>query len=261
MSGAGGLDDALANRRWLLRSDPFPHVVARHVFRPEVYAGIEAGFRDLLDRVLGRSYLEDHDIHGTTVTAREADRFGPLLTRGWHDMLTSIFDVQATGQVLCGLHHHKVGSNDSFPHNDLNLGWFGGEAAPGQIELSSPHTVDYLTGKALADGATPVAAVRAVAMIFYLANPPWSVGDGGVTGVYRKGSDPVHRPALRVPPVNNSLFAFECTPRSYHGFIGNRRHPRNSIVLWLHRPKEVVTARWGEGAIVPYGLRPRAKAR
>jgi hypothetical protein len=52
-----------------------------------------------------------------------------------------------------------------------------------------------------------------------------------------------------VPPINNSMLLFECTPYSYHSFISNRRSVRNCLVMWLHRPKEEVTARWGETVI------------
>jgi len=97
-----------------------------------------------------------------------------------------------------------------------------------------------------------VETIRAVAAIFYLDNPPWSPGDGGTTGLYRNASDPVDQPAAVVPPLNNSMLAFECTPFSYHGFVSNRRHPRNSVVLWLHRSRQDVVRRWGEHAIVGY---------
>jgi hypothetical protein len=43
---------------------------------------------------------------------------------------------------------------------------------------------------------------------------------------------------------------FECTPVSYHRFCSNRRHPRNSVIMWLHRPWQDAVRRWGEEAIV-----------
>jgi hypothetical protein len=43
---------------------------------------------------------------------------------------------------------------------------------------------------------------------------------------------------------------FECRPNSYHGFISNKRGARNSMIMWLHRPKQDVIDRWGEDAIV-----------
>ncbi len=86
-------------------------------------------------------------------------------------------------------------------------------------------------------------------MIFYLANPVRGVV-GGETGLYRAASDPIDRPADVVPPVNNSLVAFECTPTSFHGFMSNRNAVRNCLVMWLHREKTEAIRRWGESSIV-----------
>jgi Rps23 Pro-64 3,4-dihydroxylase Tpa1-like proline 4-hydroxylase len=93
-------------------------------------------------------------------------------------------------------------------------------------------------------------------MLFYLSNPPWRRGGGGSTGLYRSGDDDIRRPVASVPPLNNSMLLFECTPQSFHGFISNVRTPRNSIVMWLHQTKAQVGQLWGEGAIVPYGHSP-----
>jgi len=41
------------------------------------------------------------------------------------------------------------------------------------------------------------------------------------------------------------MLAFECTPFSFHSFLHNHRHPRNSFILWLHRRREEVAQRWG----------------
>ncbi len=164
------------------------------------------------------SYLQGHDIHGRTLTP---DYDGPLrlfASRPWHDMLASLLRVEATGHVNCGLHHHLVGSADGFPHNDLNPGWFPGEVDGDGIRLAEPTQCEYTSGVLHSPSHRPaVETVRAAAAIFYLDDPPWSPGDGGMTGLYRNASDPIDQAAAVVPPVNNSLLAFECTPFSYHG--------------------------------------------
>jgi hypothetical protein len=259
MDAEAPVESMLANRRWLSRSKPFPHVVADNVFTADTYARLEASFRENLGRVLGHGYLEKHDIHGTTLLPADADAFSPLLSKGWHDLIAGVLNLRATGHVMCGIHHHAIGGAGGFPHNDLNAGWFDGDPAAGSIMLSSPYTVDYTSGRALAERAHPRETVRAAAALYYLANDPWSPGAGGETGLYRTSTDPVDRPATRVPPINNSLLAFECTPGSYHGFIGNKRSPRNSIIMWLHRPRADATSRWGDKSIVAYGLRPEPR--
>lgn len=246
----------LLSRRWLRRSWPFPHVVAYDVFVPGVYQALVGRVRQSLRGLGNHSYLDGHDIFGTTVTPDIAVGLEPLTLRAWHDFLAELTGVHATGHVALGIHHHRVGSANGFPHNDLNLGWFASDPTVNAIELSRPEAVEYTTGVARAAGIIPRETVRAIAALFYLDNGSWQQGDGGATGLYARGTDPTNKPALIVPPLDNSLLIFECTPTSWHGFISNRRHPRNSIIMWLHRPKNEVVARWGADAIVAYGRRP-----
>jgi Rps23 Pro-64 3,4-dihydroxylase Tpa1-like proline 4-hydroxylase len=112
----------------------------------------------------------------------------------------------------------------------------------------SADRCDYRFG-ADDDNVATVERMRAVAIIFYLANPSSGVF-GGQTGLYRSNSDSIDKPAAVVPPVNNSLVAFECTPASFHGFISNRTAVRNTLVMWLHRDKSEAIRRWGEQNIV-----------
>ena len=60
-------------------------------------------------------------------------------------------------------------------------------------------------------------------------------------------------PAPAPPPINNSALFFEFTPPSYPAFIRNGAAPRNSIILWIHRRKDEVVARWGERSIIGWG--------
>ncbi len=71
--------------------------------------------------------------------------------------------------------------------------------------------------------------------------------------MYESYSQAVDSPSKAVPPVNNTLFIFECRPNSYHSFISNRANVRNSVIMWLHRPKSDVIQRWGNDAIVGWG--------
>jgi hypothetical protein len=172
-------------------------------------------------------------------------------------MLAGLFDVTATGQVNAGLHHHAVGSDHGHVHNDLNVGWFADYPTDDGIQLSRHDLCSYISGQANSADAVPRPAVRAVAMIFYAANAPWSRGDGGETGLYVRRGDQPGEACVAVPPANNSLLAFECGPWTFHGFLSNTRHPRTSVILWLHRSVEEVTERWGEGAIERWSPTPQ----
>lgn len=242
------LAGVLDNRKWWRRTEPFLHYVAYDVLRPPYYDAAVLGFRDLTAE--GRSgYLDSHDIYGRTLTSDSADALPLFTSRAWHDMLATLVGVEATGHVNCGVHHHLAGSADGFVHNDLNPGWFIGSPARDSVQLASPMHCDYKTG---ASAGASTETVRAIAALYYLDNEDWSAGDGGATGLYRSVSDPIGEPVARVAPINNSLLVFECSPVSFHGFMSNTRHPRNTVIMWLHRSKSDAVRRWGEGAIVAY---------
>ena len=246
------LADALAHRRWLRRDLPFPHVVATDVFTPAVYAELVGDFRARMERGELRP-MAGYDALGLSFDATVAGPFARFFSRPWHDAIARLFGVEATGHMSGGLHHHGVGSASGHVHHDLNPGWFADAGARDDgIVVSTSELCDYASGRTGDPQAEPRELMRAVAVLYYLDNPPWTPGDGGATGLYSHRDDDVHRPAAVVPPHANSLLAFECTPWSFHSFIGNRRHPRNCLVSWLHRDKREVLERWGAGPIVPW---------
>jgi hypothetical protein len=240
----------------VLGNKPFPHVIAHNVFTPPVYHKLERAFQDVLARGLSDvpdqrrlARIGGHDIYLLSFLAYVPTPFGIFSSPFWSHTLAALFDVHPTGDVSLGLHHHCVGSASGSLHHDLNPGWFVDAPNANGINLLHPQC-NYQTGDVSDETRKPREVMRAVAMLFYLNNPPWSAGDGGATGLYRSRDDAVDEPVAIVPPINNSMLVFECTPYSYHAFISNHRHPRDSVIMWLHRPKAEVVERWGEKHIV-----------
>jgi hypothetical protein len=241
----------LAHRRWVRRTRPFPHVVAQNVFVPQVYTELEAAFNRIL-REHPEAFRRDMAGYDAAGAALDRYRDGPLglfASRPWHDVLAASAAVACTGDISASLHHHEAGSRSGWPHNDLNPGWFPAGAPPAdRVQVPGDGPVSYHRGTR-PHGVEARETVRAVSVLFYLANPPWQPGDGGETALFASG-DRGRGPAALVPPVNNSLVLFECTPHSWHAFCSNPRTPRNSLVMWLHRPKQDVVTHWGEHSIV-----------
>jgi hypothetical protein len=158
--------------------------------------------------------------------------------------------VRATADINGALHYHETGSKDGFIHQDFSACWFVNRPRADGINVTDSSLCDYRTGAVSGPGVLPRERVRAVAMLYYLNNPPWASGDGGETGLYRSREDAIDRPAATIPPLNNSMLIFECSPRSFHSFRSNRRNPRSSIVMWLHTTTEVAAAKWGRGSIL-----------
>lgn len=248
----------LGHRRWWRHNAPFPHVRAVNVFRPAIYAELEDAFLAWQETNNGGRPLEGHDLRGTTISDTFAGPLRLFASPGWHRLIARAFGLDSTPYVNLGLHHHEPGGAPGFPHTDLNPAWFpqadpSVAGAPSSVVLADPTRVDYTTGRVLTPGTWTVCVVRAVAVLFYLANPEWEPGHGGETGLYRGNRDDPEDPVARVPPHSNTLLAFECTPWSFHGFVGGGEVGRNSVVEWLHRPAEEARRRWGEHSIVAYG--------
>lgn len=254
----GSLGKALANRSWKRRTRPFAHYVATDVFTPDVYKGMVAQFQSILDQGVSDTQspgkfsrnIKGYDAYALSFPPALDGPLSLFASREWHAMLARLLDIEVTGDFNGGFHHHVVGSGSGRAHNDLNPGWFVDSPRADGINVSNYDLCDYHSGQTYKTTLKPRETVRAAALLFYLNNAPWSDGDGGETGLFQDVGQSIDGPSGRVPPVNNSLLLFECTPYSYHAFLSNQRNPRNSVIMWLHRTKAEVEARWGANAIV-----------
>jgi hypothetical protein len=252
------LADLLAGSKWSKRTSPFPHIYVHQVFVAPVYDQLSAAFGEILARsapdrrhASGLVYFGDtFDAYLMPFRPSFTGALSLFISRAWVDLLAKVTGVDATYDVNGALHYHQTGSKDGFIHKDFSSCWFIDNPRPDGVNVSDNNLCNYRSGKTSVAGATPQERIRAVAMLFYLNNARWSAGDGGETGLYRTGHDPIDKPAIVIPPINNSMLIFECSPHSYHSFISNRHNPRSSVALWLHRKKADAVAKWGGESIV-----------
>jgi hypothetical protein len=252
------LAQALAQRSWKFRTAPFAHFIATGVFKAEIYAAMAAQFQSFLDRGLSEEpatgkfarTIKGYDAYAISFSPALDGPLAVFISKEWHDMLARLVGIEATGDINGGFHHHEPGSASGRPHNDLNPGWFSDSPRADGINVSNYDICDYHTGQIHKRGSKARETVRAAALLFYLNNPTWRPGDGGETGLYRDVGQAVDQPSESVPPLDNSVLLFECTPHSYHAFLQNRRSSRNSLIMWLHRAKAEVETRWGRNSIV-----------
>jgi hypothetical protein len=241
------------NRRWWRRERPFPHFVATDVFIKGFHSELSEAFRAVLARGLNQSFVRSLRGYDAYIHAFPPEIDAPLsffISRGWHDLLASMVNVDVTDDVSAALHHHEPRSKDGIVHNDLNPGWFIRRPRSDGMNSATSSWCNYNHGDPHEQGETPVCRTRAIAMLYFLNNGPWRTGLGGECGLY------AHRDAaeaaVKVAPLDNSILVFECTPYSFHRFLSNRAGSRDSIILWLHRDRQHAIDRWGERAIVKW---------
>ena len=248
------LEVILNNRLWIARNWPYPHVVARNVFAQQFYAAMEAEFNSILQKGLSECsnsgqfsrVVAGYDTYGIGLGDSAGGALSIFGSPGWHDLIADLFEVEASGQVNIGVHHHRIGSQSGWIHNDFNPVWFPADSA-GRIRHPDHARCDYKTGAGPLSSSEKIEVVRAVAMIFYLCNNGWKEGDGGETGLFE--SLVLGDPCRRIVPESNSILLFECTPRSYHTFLANPGLARNSIIMWIHRDMQGTLERWPEHSL------------
>lgn len=249
------LHDALSQAPWIERIRPFPHVVTCEVFRPSLAAAIDDAARDIIYGSDRLRHFGWYDAYACGFQRAASGPLGIFTSREWHDLIAQTMGVPATGHVSGGIHHHPVGTANGFIHNDLNPVYFARDPGPDEVALPDQARVSYTLGNAI-PGSLARPVVRCTTLIYYLGNPAWHVGDGGETALY-KGISQDHRyPETRVPPINNSMLIFNCTPASFHAFTGNWRSERNSVIMWLHAPPAEMARRYGAESFVRFKAHP-----
>lgn len=250
--------ELLAHRRWVYRTRPFPHVYVRDVFTLDFYRRLAEEFQRLRTSQpdLFTKVTDGYGAGGVSLTRIGNGPFEVFLSRAWNDLIAGVVGVGVTGDVEGSLHRHPPGSPRGWPHHDLTPAWFP-EPIPEPTRAGLPSAEIDLKSGARPEGVPARELVRAVAVLFYLGNGPWQPGAGGETGLFADiGTlDPTTGqpiPAISIPPVDNSMIVFECTPRSWHTFLGANISARNCVVMWLHRPREQAEQLWGGERIVQW---------
>ena len=249
-SSPGAVVPDLSSGQWWLERTPFHHFRAENVFSPADYARLAATFAETMaggKAAGGKGKTANYDADIMGLTGALAPSFDPLFTDSWIAAMHRAMSLPDIHRVDAALHSSAPGSRTGWIHTDFCSAWFDEpEPIAGTPVFPDRAACDYFTGKPKTATARPKEYVRAATMIFFLCNDGWRLGDGGETGLYATAHG--HGPAL-VPPVNNSLVYFRCSPHSYHRFVTNPGRTRNSIILWIHETVETAVSAWGHGAV------------
>lgn len=226
---------------------PFPYIHITDVYDPPSYAAIAAAIEVLVETNQIKHKIAGYDALGCGFGPASLPPLAFFCSEVVRDWLNSMFQVPNTPYLSMGAHFHFRGSAHGFIHNDYNPGWF--PRATYGMQFPRPDICRYTSGEGSLPAHQRVQTIRGVGMIFYVGNEPWAPGDGGETGLYLHEDDPVEAPAVAIPPLNNTMLIYECTPASWHSFLTNRTTTRTNIIGWTHRPYEDGIQRYGAEGI------------
>lgn len=141
---------------------------------------------------------------------------------------------------MASVHLHKPNSPTGWIHNDFhycNFVWSPNSDGINPAAEGANYQYGY-------DQRPDVLkCFRSVALLYYFGNEAWSEGDGGETYLFRsKNWNDVF---MKVPPINNTLLAFEVTPQSWHSFVENTKNDRTAAAFWYHSQPVVSAQKFG----------------
>lgn len=228
-------------------TDPYQYIVIDNLFKPEIYQKMCDKFSTYMSRVpnphgqvgdTGMSYaaqiysMQEEDC---------VDGYDFFKFKLWQIFISNIFDIELNQHMAYSLHFHKGSpekpSKDGWPHADLSI-------CSAIDDLEKPIKVlgdcDYADDTIHAQPHTKK-IMRSVAMLYYFNNKNnLQEGDGGGTGVFKNYNS--NSFIKEVKPTNNRLFAFEISPKSYHGFVG-AKFDRSSMVSWFHSSPSYIVSK------------------
>ncbi len=224
----------------ILVEEPFRHIVVDDFFTNEAYQDLCRVFNAQLKK--GLSETRSRDLFMRSPSGYDAYLFTPdprgdyplsvFNSLPWIFSFSSLFDISPSMETKLEFHCHSPGSDDGWAHNDYNLCSFREEKLSNGVNPWYHQCVytDDVHGKQ----SGTLKRMRSVAILYFLNNS-WKDGDGGEVGLY------VNKQVVKkVAPINNRLLAFEISPTSFHGFLKNHAHERNSIIQWLHQDPQMM---------------------
>lgn len=222
-----------------ISSYPFNYLVVEDVFEPVLAANLAFLFRELIVGAQGIGKVGEvgeliYDALNFTPTVEHVKEtaMSVFASAELREFVSSVFHIRLDENFMLGMHRHNPGSRRGWPHTDFAV-------------VSFPNTPTHFNGWRIfhqgngcnyADDSRDrqpdsIKTARAVACLYYTANPEWERGMEGETGIY---ADLGKRLVDRVAPKSNSLLIFEISPISYHGFLGSTQVQRNSYIWWYH---------------------------
>lgn len=212
--------------------EPFHHVRLVDVFKPHIYQTMCDNFMSYINKT--KPYKDQpgavHNYAGYIYGMKLPDcinGYDFFIDNIWQTFIANIFNIELNNHIALSAHWHKAPSEAGFSHRDLNI--VCNLPTQEKIRLTGDC---YYSDDSLDKQPDTHKIIRSVALLFYLRNKEdWKLEDKGGTSIYKNWN--FNSLIKEIPPQNNSIFAFEVCPNSFHGFSGSN-FDRSAIVQWFH---------------------------
>lgn len=243
------LSQYIENSQVKIEREPFPHFVIDNFFKDDFAQKIQKMAYERLNRGLSEGYDNrcftpfldlkgefEYDGYKYPIKLKEdRDELPVFFSLAWNNFFSKAFNQPTSTATSASFHYHPVGDRTGFIHHDY-------VAHPFSHEDRLPNGVIYRTREGFPPREDYYDEARIIALLYYFGIDDWVPGDGGGTGIYKKGEQ---SPCEVSEPLHNRLFAFQISPKSFHAFQTNRK-PRFSIVQWFHIDPEWCEKKYGE---------------
>ncbi len=243
-----------------ISSYPFNYMVIEDVFEPVLASNLAYLFRELIVQAKGIGKVGEvgeliYDALNFTPTIKlvKETEISIFASAELREFVSSTFSIRLDENFMLGMHRHNPGSRPGWSHTDFAVVSFPNSPT----NCNGLRVFHQGNGCNYADDSRDrqpesIKTARAVACLYYTANPEWQLGMEGETGIY---ADLGKRLVDRVPPKSNSLFIFEISPISYHGFLGSSKVQRNSYIWWYHSSPGYLLERHARAVELKVGLK------
>ena len=228
-------------------TEPYSYIVIDNLLKPEIYQKMCEKFHTYISKV-----PKSHGQVGDTGLSYDAliynmteedciNGYDFFKLKLWQDFISSAFDIEFNQHIAYSLHFHR-GSREKPSKN----GWSHADLSVCSVLENPEKSVRLIEGCVYPDDTydsqpNTKKVIRSVAMLYYFNNKyNLEEGDGGGTGVFKSYN--IDSIVKEVKPINNRLFAFEISPKSYHGFIG-AKFDRSAMVSWFHSSPSYIVKR------------------
>lgn len=239
--------------RFSISSYPYNYLIVEDLFDEGTAFGLSAVFNDLIQtgRTIGKvGEVGDLVYEAINFTPKlqhvQSTPISTIASVELKNLIAEVFDIYLDENLMIGMHRHNPPSKPGWSHTDFAVVSFPNIPANhgGQRVYAEADQVNY-SDDSKHRQPDSIKTARAIACLYYTANQEWRPGLGGETGVYLPDGKTL---VASVPPKNNSLFAFEISPHSYHAYLGSAAMQRSSFIWWYHAAPGYLMKRHAESA-------------